>query len=315
MLVIGSVAAKQSFPEWRDPGDIDIIGSGKDWYDWVAFMGDNVIISDSGPMKKTAVSSRTGKHIEWEIWGPNGPATTSTQIMDERYGRPFAEPTAYASPEVLLMLKLSHRYLKDSPHFWKTMKDIWTLRESVGGANNDTELIELLKLREDETYDYAHPNLDRSKDDFFADDSITYYWDHDSAHLAVAVEDEPAYVQYLKPGSAVAVSMNTFDSLPMRTRINGVVEEAGVLALERSLIPFWLESGDVEGARAAEFDAFRMALMKVCSSITSGRFREFAWEHAYQAQARYIMQYSDGQTLVDRFLTSRDSGTLVRLQA
>jgi hypothetical protein len=43
------------------------------------------------------------------------------------------------------------------------------------------------------------------------------------------------------------------------------------LALERSLVPFDWRSG--------EDYAFKKALEKVCTSITSGFFREYAWEH------------------------------------
>ena len=50
-----------------------------------------------------------------------------------------------------------------------------------------------------------------------------------------------------------------------------MVEEAAVLAIERSLVPH-------PGTWSPEY-AWKFALAKVCSSITSGWFRAFGYEH------------------------------------
>jgi hypothetical protein len=57
-----------------------------------------------------------------------------------------------------------------------------------------------------------------------------------------------------------------------------VYEESCVLALERSQIPF---------PDASPRKSFEYALMKVCTSITSGFFREWAWEHYDDVLALY----------------------------
>jgi hypothetical protein len=51
-----------------------------------------------------------------------------------------------------------------------------------------------------------------------------------------------------------------------------------VLAIERSLVPH-------PGKKTPE-QAYLMALEKVCTSITSGWFREFAWEN-YEIASEY----------------------------
>lgn len=175
-----------------------------------------------------------------------------------------ADDIFVANLNVCLMLKLSHRYLKNSPHFLKTMKDIKILRDSAVELNE--QLLEILEVREKETYEYEHPNLNRTKDEFFVDD---YLFDHDSLHLAVAVDDQPAYFRFKRGVEEVSLDMNKFDSLPLGLRLDAVYEETAVLALERSVIPFGKD----------EQWAFEKALEKVCTSITSGRFREFAWEN------------------------------------
>jgi hypothetical protein len=110
-------------------------------------------------------------------------------------------------------------------------------------------------------------------------------WDHDSVHLAVKHLDKPAY-EYFKPeDSEVMVSKEMWDVLPETIKLYAVLEEAYVLALERSLIPF--------PNRKTPKEAFDMALMKVCTSITSGWFREFSWESYDKVQALYNDNYVD----------------------
>jgi len=113
--------------------------------------------------------------------------------------------------------------------------------------------------------------IEQKKDDFFKTDGVDYVYDHDSIHRSVAVEAVPAYTKYMKDGAEVNCDKQKFLSLPEHIKIYGVYEEACVLAIERSLAPIPL-------AMTPE-QAFKYALMKVCTSITSGWFREYAWEN------------------------------------
>lgn len=200
-----------------------------------------------------------GDIIEVEIAWPDSSAAVLLDYLEELEYDPD-----YAPPEVCLMLKLSHRFLKDSPHFKKTRNDIMWLREE--GIELDDRLAEILRMREQETYWYEHPNLKRSKDEFFVD---VYQFDHDSLHEAVALMDRPAYTHYQRGEAEVDCDMDKFMEQPIDIQLAGVYEETCVLALERSYIPHGTD----------QQWAFEKALEKVCTSITSGRFREFAWEH------------------------------------
>lgn len=191
----------------------------------------------------------------------------------------------------LYLIKMSHRYKRNSPHFLKTMSDIKFLRGKLGidwCSNWLKDQEELFKLREAESYDYAHPRLNVSSKDFFNGDGVQYVYDHDSIHEAVALYEvpvsaggvidwktRPAYTFYMKDGSEVMTSKEKFFSVHEDIRLYGVYEESCVLALERSQIPHGLGK---EGGPSARW-SFEMALMKVCTSITSGWFREYAWEN------------------------------------
>jgi hypothetical protein len=188
--------------------------------------------------------------------------------------------------DVLYTLKMSHRYRKNSPHFWKTRSDIMSMR-ALGAKVFDQEW---LKKREAETYSYSHPKLNVMKDSFFSGDGVTYVYDHDDihkvmAHLLTDGQKVPAYELYKVPGEEVRCSKDMFFSLPEEARLYGVLEEAQVLALERSQIPF---RGKVDPRRSFDY-----ALMKVASSITSGWFREFAWENLHVVQSMYEDDYAD----------------------
>jgi hypothetical protein len=183
--------------------------------------------------------------------------------------------------DILFTIKTSHRYLKNSPHFWKTMVD-WHLMKKVG-AKVRPEYEEFLKIREKETYNYGHPKLNVGKADFFKDDGLNYVYDHDTIHESVARGERPAYTYYMKDGEQVLTDKAKFFSGPREIQLNGVIEEAAVLAIERSLVPH-------PGVWAQEF-AWKFALSKVCSSITSGWFRQFAYENALDIVKMYPAGY------------------------
>lgn len=178
-----------------------------------------------------------------------------------------------ASPEFVYTLKMSHRYLKNSPSFMKTMDDIHLLRNTGHGVIVDEDFY---RARMAATYDYGHPNLNVKKGEFFKPD-VPYVYDHDTIHEAVAVMDRPAYTFYMKDGAQVMTDKEKFFSLPREVQLLGVLEESYVLALERSIIPH----------NSDRRRAFTMAISKVCTSITSGWFREFAWENYHDVVALY----------------------------
>ena len=204
-----------------------------------------------------------------------------------------------ASINTLLLLKMSHRYLKNSPHFLKTMQDILQLR-SMGAI---IEYPDLLKQREKETYDYKHPSLMRNKKQFFdPNEGVKYQYDHDTIHLAMAVEPlTPAYTNFKHDQAEVMIDRAKWDAMPIAIQLNSVLEESLVLALERSQIPF---RGKIEPARS-----FKIALQKVCTSISSGWWREFAYEHYDEVMDLFKMR-EDEKPYLQRFDEAVEAGVV-----
>lgn len=265
MLRIGSYALKQHklLPPYRLVRDIDLIMTFSEFNAWRPWLP-TILRRPIGPNK--FVLQTTKQIFEVEIaW----PGTAAEALLGDERGlcEGGSALDVPASLPALLALKLSHRYLKNSPHFLKTMRDIQHLRSH--GVELTPWLKEWLPWRESETYTYAHPSLMQDKKSFF-NDAVPYKYDHDSIHEAMAYPLRPMYTTYAVEGEQVFSSREKFEALPDEAmRLSAVWEECAVLALERSIIPHGTDQNV----------AFMMALEKVCTSITSGWFREYAWEH------------------------------------
>lgn len=304
LVAIGSFALRHRAPDLlnRDPGDLDVVGHYDDVEDFLGHI-EKRDFKSIGPVyggKKIIAIHKYKGPIEIEIaWS----GTTADQLVElvkddpetvGTYPNDLNNKLLVPSLDVLYTVKLSHRYLKKSPAFLKTMRDIKAMR--AAGAKVPDRYKDWLKAREKETYSYSHPNLNQTKKGFFSGDGVTYVYDHDSIHVAMAIHDRPAYTFFKKDDADVAVDRQKWEALPEEYKLASVLEESYVLALERSQIPFRDQIEPIW--------SFRKALEKVCTSITSGWWREYAWEHYDHALASYDPSY------VDRFWRAVENGTV-----
>lgn len=293
MLLIGSRALKfrrANFP--RESKDYDFIAYEHEYDCLIERLGDRIVTIMDSPRGKTIFAIGYGP-IEIEIAGTL--RTTAHDILDQtcnqlpEFHDPIIGDHAIAHLDDLYCLKMSHRYLKNSPHFRKTLDDILFMRKYVSGISNEDR--EWYQNRMKETYNYVHPVLNQTKDKFFSDDGINYIFDHDSIHEAVKTFDKPAFHFIRIEGKEVLCSKDKFMNSPEEIKLATVLEECYVLALERCIIPqyyglFW-DGIDKETAKRA----FLIALEKVCTSISSGWWREYAWENYYQVRSLYDFSY------------------------
>ena len=287
MLLVGSVALKyfcgdEGIEFHRNCLDHDYLCTEQEWDEISSQKGWDLVerVGNKGHLKYK------DDHYEFEV-AQKGSSTED--LIDYCINNGYLHT---APLEVLYLLKMSHRYKKDSPHFYKTMQDIHFMRSI--GAWIPEELQDILVKREKETYNYSHPNLNVKSKQFFSGDNIDYIYDHDTIHQAVAILDEPAYKSYMKDGSEVMTSKEKFESQEDVIKLLGVYEESCVLALERSQIP---NDFSVDPEKS-----FMLALSKVCTSITSGWFREYAWENHNKVVAIYRKLGKDDY--IQRFKTN-----------
>ena len=201
----------------------------------------------------------------------------------------------YYAPDVLCwMLKESHKY-KDSVHFEKTREDVLRYRQLNGGTFpakfNHEGLSAILAKREEETYRPVI-KLDVEKDKFFANDGIDYsICPHDTIHELIALGYRPAYTKIQVPGSDVMCDKNLWFNSTLETKFHCVIEEARVIAIERGILPF----GKTYVKEDEALKLFKTALQKICTTLCSGWFREFAWTN-YDLIIRKHLDYEEVNT-------------------
>lgn len=273
LAVIGSYAMNHWLnPEdRREPKDLDIVGTYDEIDSFVKHIKKSEKILAQYPVESgKKIFIKTDKRIiEAEVaWDNSNSLWLNNLIAKDGISQKVMGYSMLVAPiSLLYTLKMSHRYLKNSPHFLKTMKDIQVFRKY--GAIIPESYEEFYKERQKIQYNYSLPKLNKTKDTFFSGDGIVYEYDHDTIHEAVKFMDKPAYTYYSE--GEVWSSKEKFASCSEEVKLFGVLEESLVLACERSQLAF-------TPAPEARW-SFEHALFKVCTSITSGFFREYAWEN------------------------------------
>lgn len=290
MIVLGSHSVQEIVG--REAKDLDLLGTLDEFRDYVGIRP-TMIGEDH------AYAETKGRIYDCElIWGEGLSLDLARLILTDPNTTFDDELQAWVpSLNVLYMLKLTHRFKKNSPHFLKTMQDIHSMR--MAKAFMQEEHLEFFRARQKATLQYEHPNLNRSKAEFFNPEDDYMVYDHDSIHVAIALFDEPAYTRYAVEGAEVLSSHEKFRAQPLNNQLAGVYEEACVLALERHLIP--------NGFRPDPRRSFEIALEKVCTSITSGWFRAFAWENYHKV---LDMDKRTEGCYRERFIANKDKLTI-----
>ena len=293
LALVGSMALSEHISINRTHVDIDMIGS---YGDMVAFAKSNGATSfvpiNNGKYIKMTFDMKPSIFEAEVAWEGSSAEALLKYIENDPKSRIIHEGII-PSLNFLYMLKMSHRFLRNSPHFLKTMKDIHLMRQN--GAFIEYSLKTLYKARQKETYNYGHPKLNQNKMDFFKGDGVKYVYDHDSIHEAIKVHERPAYTYFKKDNEEVSCSKALFEACDRSIQLAATYEESCVLAIERSLVPF-------PGVMTPQ-KAFETALMKVCTSITSGWFREFSWENYFE-----VLKIDPEFTFWDKFQRAVSAG-------
>ena len=131
-----------------------------------------------------------------------------------------------------------------------------------------------------ELFGNRHPNLNQSNKDFF-DDKVVKKFDHDWIHELVAYYDRPLFERLKHRGEEQSAwcAKDLWFRLPERDKTRCVAEEAHVIACERFMIPNdWQYSSK---------KAYYQAVRKVCTTLCSGWFRDWAIDHFPEVLEHY----------------------------
>lgn len=190
---------------------------------------------------------------------------------------------------VLFIIKAGHITY---PHrSWeKHIADYHVLKASlpVGAMRNLKPLIERHKKSTEERLGAQRlPKLVNVTKDQFFDDKVVKYYVHDDIHQWFAHKASPMYT-YMQPDPAlVYCDKKLWNTFSEEEKIQCVMEECYVIASERHLIPAIVNNGIIPHPEMA----FKWALMRVCTTLCSGWFRQYAIDHYFDVLNNYNKDY------------------------
>jgi hypothetical protein len=298
MLIVGSKALNYHFPNYkREVNDIDVIGTNDNI---------NYLINSLSPEKvrqtdeiTTLINIKCNDFFNTknvEILNADNSEALKEYIKYESGG----DGLRYASPEVLLSLKKSHIHFPIK--FSKHIVDYNFLLENL----KEDKLKDITKLNFKETEKRVGklktPSLKKSTMNFFGQSEgyVKYFYIHDDIHRVMAHYDKPIYEDMQVDSKSAWCEKDMWDSFSFEKKSKCVLEEAYVIALERRIIPMLNGCGEVVTSKKA----FEWSLMRICTTLCSGWFRQFATDNYVKILEYYNPNY------VQKFLKSESEGLI-----
>jgi len=308
MIVVGSHALKIGLEEIdrklsRTPVDLDLFGTHDEMLELLR-LGDLRVVK--GTNEKMVAKAPDGKMVEIEYIRP-GTSTAIYHLWAEAIAKLdttefYGMRMGVAPLEMLYSLKRAHRH---SPRgFEKHVYDYNLLRILFKGKD---AFPKITALRYEETVKRERlrtPSLNKSTKDFFDDKVSNRTFIHDQIHEVMAFYDRPMFERIKIDPHKVACSREKFDDLLYSDRIICVQEEAYVIALERAIIPMLFEGEKIANPKKA----YEWAVMRICTTLCSGWFREFALDNYSEMMRWYDPEY------VNKFLRAVEDGRIVRIK-
>lgn len=282
MLLIGSRAIAHHLPKFRAPKDWDIILTYSELRAWFNTNRSAIkLFVPNHTGQKVKCRLKTGTQIEFEIQD----SIPSSDCLVKLPCHSFKEvdidgiETVVNIPSLRLLALLKKSHLIAPIHWWKNIADYHAIKSHISGFFEPEEL-RFFKLRrkEIETRMKTRPNLNMDNEDFFAKSQggVGRQYDHDSLHRAICFNEAPMH-HLIRPDSGKAMtSKRLWNKLSFQQQIQTAQEEAMVIALERKIIPILNEAAILTTDTIET--AYRWAIMRLSTTMTSGWFRDFLIE-------------------------------------
>lgn len=174
------------------------------------------------------------------------------------------------------------------------------LHDVVSKFKNDSKQKKFLLNRIDLTkkqFPQITPNLMKPTQEFFSDYVVKKY-DHDWLHELYAYNEVPMYIKMQRDNTLAWCHKDMWDTFSYLEKLQCVAEEVYVISTERFLVP-------------SEFTfprktAFMKSLEKVCTTLCSGFFRDFAIENYPQIVDMFdFRRFSEVENLLKTCVTPK----------
>ena len=293
MILIGSraMAIQMQLTDRTNPKtDFDVIMSVEEFMKWHEVNKLNIIsLVPRSANKYKAIVNNNGSRLQYEI--ELGLEGTSSRFLLENdnevtrgYTRGhFDELYSILSLKYLALTKRSH--LIYPIHFEKNIEDYHSMKSYLGPFERDEMMDKYYILRYGEAAQrnkQRTPKLNVTTEDFFSSKlAVPNYFVHDHIHAMMAHDGVPMYTKMQPDPSMAWCSKDMFFNLSYKQQVQCIQEEGYVIALERYIIPQHGESCN------NFFDCYKRAVKRICTTLTSGWFRDFAIENYDKAIAWY----------------------------
>jgi len=304
MLVVGSKALNYHFPEFqREVKDIDIIGTTDDINYLIKTLNPEKVLDNHNITTLLNIQNPNEffntKNVE--ILNSDNSIALTEYIKYENNGN--LGGLRYASPEVLLSLKKSHIHFPIK--FQKHIKDYNFLLDLL--KEDKLENITKINFKETELRfgKLKTPSLKKSTSKFFdqSEGYVKYFYIHDDIHQVMAHYDRPIYEDMQTTSESAWCQKELWDNFSFEKKAKCVLEEAYVIALERKIIPMLNGVSDVVSSKKA----LEWSLMRICTTLCSGWFRQFASDN-YSRICEYI-----NHQYVQKFLEAEQIGKIKKI--
>ena len=208
--------------------------------------------------------------IEW-----HSPFTLNNHEALKLYGSGEMVVLTGGAVEIMSLKGLALLYRSHAFRSRKFRRNMHLLKQcgwpNVELGEDDREFLKKrIKLTKEEYGDRV-PSLNQSNEDFF-DDKVEKHFEHDWIHEQMAHYDAPLYTRMKHDQSLAKCEKDLWICFSHEDKIKCVLEECYVIGLERFIVPRKLAGERHPPAPiAAEW-----ALEKVCTTLCSGWFRDFA---------------------------------------
>jgi len=302
MLIIGSKALKYRFPSMqREVGDVDAIATLREVETLIEGLRPREVVRGDGIVSLYGIQVRDEvfdrKNAEF-LLADSSPALR----MYLTYHSITHPEELYASPQILYSLKKSHIHFPVK--FQKHIGDYVHLDRALGGKDVLGDITALnFKETEARLGKLRTPTLRKTVEDFFGQSrgKVRSYFVHDDMHRAVAHYDEPLYLRMQPDRLMAACDRGLWERFSHGDKCRCVLEEAYVIALERRVLPA-LYGGSRVWSPAQE--ALDWALMRICTTLCSGWFRDFATRNYLEIRS------AASPTYVEDFLSKVHTGQI-----
>jgi len=310
MIVLGSKALHLNLNnnvERFNKSDIDVVMSMESFTSFIS--KNQPFIKKMVPTSANKYSVRLvgdrAQHYEIELsfkgssqWLLENHDSISAGSFEDAFGNVFS----FVNTEILYLTKKSHIHYPI--HYDKNIADYSLLKDIIDFEKAE-KYKEYFNMRSQEIKDRVNkklPTLNRTNEDFFnrSKNVVGYIFEHDDIHEAIKHYERPVYEMMKRDFSKAWCEKDMFYNLPHEYKIKCVQEEAYVIALERYII---LRKGDYHDPQLA----YKAALQRICTTLCSGFFRDFAVEHYFEILDAYSDNY------VSKFKEKLFSGLIKKL--